>query len=150
MIYGGFIFYLWGIETGRWYWSTTNISVVHILPMRNWNQVNQASIVYQLMRSYFTYEELKRLNIQFTVSIHACSYFTYEELKQVSDFFCECCKLCSYFTYEELKQSFYDNQLWTSDQFIFYLWGIETRNHENWFLFVQLVHILPMRNWNLN
>ena len=80
-----------------------------ILPMRNWNFVQAFLRQGGLNTFYITYEELKQYNnrFRFHLSLKAF-YITYEELKQINRFI----------IYRD----------WVYN-FLYYLWGIETRHH---------------------
>ena len=110
-------------------WDEGNISKrVFTLPMRNWNSNIFMGWDMEMLRFYFTYEELK-LVIDPRLKPGASGfYFTYEELKLVID--------------PRLKPG--------ASGFLLYLWGIETLAADIQSPRGYLVFTLPMRNWNWN
>ena len=101
-----FVFYLWGIETIAW--PAVDLAIC--------------------FRLYFTYEELKRWRGVAGLLLSAGSlYFTYEELKPVCSVDQYSPSPGLYFTYEELKLDRGIKPASKSTEFVFYLWGIETR-----------------------
>ena len=162
--------------------------------MRNWNNIWQATALIPQSRLYFTYEELKLEYYEIpifrgrVVCILPMRNWNEVRLLKLRDED-EVCILpmrnwnlaaklvrrklrnCLYFTYEELKRGNFEPGGGTGREFVFYLWGIETRHgcrldkqpgKRLYFTYEELkppkgtqvvdgenVCILPMRNWNM-
>ena len=144
-----FTSYLWGIETDPAETSSRNQDVIHILPMRNWNSPLRticpcASTIHILpMRNWNSPSTAQCLSVQ---SIHILPMRNWNFLNKV--FPCHLW-LNSHPTYEELKHFQFLTSLQGPGLFTSYLWGIETLVHFHTGHRLSVIHILPMRNWNL-
>ena len=123
-----FLLYLWGIETPwpcSWsahVWPGFYFTYEELKPFSFWKVVGQGSRVFTLpMRNWNT--------IPRALAFFAWPgfYFTYEELKLFSGLYNLIRIVCFYFTYEELKHAGGVNEPQRPNQFLLYLWGIETR-----------------------
>jgi len=151
-----FLPYLWGMETFQPLISTSLISSVLTVPMRNGNDKILRETQVLSNGSYRTYEEWKPLLWLEENQITISSYRTYEEWKPVFRAFVLTCWKRSYRTYEEWKHA--ESKFWyehiessyrTYEEwkqfkclgrsqhyfwFLPYLWGMETSSRTNGFL----------------
>ena len=74
--------------------------------MRNWNIHSPIVLLAKAACFYFTYEELKQINIKPEYKEKISFYFTYEELKPKQEVRQQLESLGFYFTYEELKHNY--------------------------------------------
>ena len=148
-----------------------NSEFVFTVPMRNWNRFLTGYQVLVEKGFYSTYEELK-LYIIYIIYLYKSVFLQY--LWGIETFFLGGSVysrwavftvpmrnwnqaptsigwgswLCFYSTYEELKRFNGLDKVYIPNEFLQYLWGIETSDNSSFQQILLYVFTVPMRNWN--